>query len=551
MDSIAEKIIAEDEEVASLVSSEPPKAEAENEYFLTLKSAREILKHKCKEIQQEAYQKAYAEKIASVTSDSAAVEVTADSTEKIAKKAADTAYAKALPTKGRPIADLLSRYIRFIRIKPEIEGHEAALCFYDPDQGIYRGDSELLKDLISIIYPDANKKNAEDVLYKIARIAPLRKIDTHYTAIGDQLYNAKTGKFEPFNPSRVVVRKIKTSYNPEAREPAIKGWTFTGWLDELFEGDEELKALSIQIIKACITGQSLEKIFWLYGEGGTGKGTLQQLIINLVGMENIATLKITELNKSRFTTSILVGKSVVIGDDVQKNAVIKDTSDLFSLTTGDILTIEGKGKDPCSLRLQMTVIQSSNGFPIMQGDKSAIDRRFRILPFTSNFKGRPNKAIKDDYINRPEVLEYVLKLAIENPTKDINPGKSKEELHDFQRENNHVLAFVEDFFTDSLQSTFLPNGFVWHVWGGYAEYNNIPNFKQPNALHREIRTHLPPGFKTGSRKIPAGQHLPNGFRPRDDTPHYANKDMREYRNGRETEEGRKKVGSERGYIRAK
>ncbi|WP_227876827.1 phage/plasmid primase, P4 family, partial [Streptococcus pyogenes] len=102
---------------------------------------------------------------------------------------------------------------------------------------------------------------------------------------------------------------------------------------------------------------------------------------------------------------ILLGKSIVIGDDIQKDAVIKDTSDIFSLATGDIMTIEDKGKRPYSIRLNMTVVQSSNGLPRMNGDKSAIDRRFRILPFTKVFKGKPNKAIRNDYINRKEVLE--------------------------------------------------------------------------------------------------------------------------------------------------
>ncbi|NQR93408.1 DNA primase, partial [Streptococcus suis] len=214
------------------------------------------------------------------------------------------------------------------------------------------------------------------------------------------------------------------------------------------------------IIKASITGQSLHKIFWLFGEGGTGKGTFQQLLINLVGMENVASLKITGLEKSRFSTSILLGKSLVVGDDVQQDAEIKDTSEMFSLATSDIMTIEEKGRKPYSIRFNVTIIQSSNGLPKMKGDKSAIDRRFRILPFTNIFKGRPDKAIKNDYITRREVLEYLVRLAIETPTADINPVKSIEILEEHHKEMNPVLDFVSQFFTDELTSEFIPNGYV-------------------------------------------------------------------------------------------
>lgn len=298
-----------------------------------------------------------------------------------------------------------------------------------------------------------------------------------------------------------------------------------------------------------ITGQSLQKIFWLYGEGGTGKGTFQQLLINLIGMENVASLKITGLSNSRFSTSILLGKSLVIGDDVQKDAVIKDTSDMFSLATGDIMTIEDKGKRPYSIRLNMTVVQSSNGLPRMNGDKSAIDRRFRILIFSSRFKDKPNPAIKKDYINRKEVLEYLVKLAIETPSEDINPKQSQTLLGEHQKDINPVLDFVEKTFREDLASEFIPNDFIWYCWKQYQDYFNQSFFKTERGLHRDIKQVLPPYIRTGVRTIPSGQQLHKGFYPKEDTPDYAS--LATYSNGRETPEKRKRPKQDRGYWNSK
>ncbi|MFT8282855.1 phage/plasmid primase, P4 family [Streptococcus agalactiae] len=380
---------------------------------------------------------------------------------------------------------------------------------------------------------------------------PNDKEDTKgkYTVIGKQLYNAETGLFEEITPEIIVTRKIKTGYNPNAKEPNLKGWKPTTWLKELFDHDEELYNLAIQIIKASITGQSLQKIFWLYGEGGTGKGTFQQLLINLIGMENVASLKITGLSNSRFSTSILLGKSLVIGDDVQKDAVIKDTSDMFSLATGDIMTIEDKGKRPYSIRLNMTVVQSSNGLPRMNGDKSAIDRRFRILIFSSRFKDKPNPAIKKDYINRKEVLEYLVKLAIETPSEDINPKQSQTLLGEHQKDINPVLDFVEKTFREDLASEFIPNDFIWYCWKQYQDYFNQSFFKTERGLHRDIKQVLPPYIRTGVRTIPSGQQLHKGFYPKEDTPDYAS--LATYSNGRETPEKRKRPKQDRGYWNSK
>ena len=38
---------------------------------------------------------------------------------------------------------------------------------------------------------------------------------------------------------------------------------------------------------------SRKKSIWLFSDGNTGKGTYQQLIMNLVGIDNVATLKTT------------------------------------------------------------------------------------------------------------------------------------------------------------------------------------------------------------------------------------------------------------------
>lgn len=455
---------------------------------------------------------------------------------------------KSIPSDQLGIAIFLAKYIHFIRVKPAVRTQKAPLYFYHPDKGVYLEDDELLKDLIQIIAPKTTEKQAFDVLYKLSHKSPLKELQNEFTAWGNCLYNAKENKATEFNYEVIVTRKINTNFNSDVKEPNINGWTVKGWLLELFDNDTELYDLCIQMIRACITGQPLKKLFWLYGDGGTGKGTLQQLIINLIGLENVATLKITEMNKSRFTNSILIGKSVVIGDDIQKDARIKDTSDLFSLTTGDIMTIEEKGKKPYSLQLQMTVIQSSNGFPDMQGDKDAINRRFRILPFTNKFKDKPNKAIKDDYIKRKEVLEYLLKLAIETPIKDINPTKSQDLLNDLQKDINPVLAFIPTVFNNETVSEFIPNSFVFHVWKDFLEYYGYISSKKENAFHREISNNLPNNFKTGQRSIPKGRQHHLGFYPKEDKPFYARID---YSNGRENPDKCKKAKLERGYWKKK
>lgn len=461
-----------------------------------------------------------------------------------AKKEGEKAKKNATPKTPLECAEFLKKYIRFIRITPEGQGQRAPLHFYAPDLGIYLENDEFLHDLMVTIHPNNTERLGNDALYKIAHSVPLKDKQDSFVVVGQKLYNNETGEFTHFDPRIVVTRKVRTGYNPNATEPIIDGWKPTQWLLGLFDNDRESYDLAIQIIRATITGKTLENIFWLYGEGGTGKGTFQTLLENLVGSENVASFKIDGAS-GKFDTSILIGKTVVIGDDIQKDVVIKDTSVVFSLATGDPIRIEDKGKRPYTTRKRMTVVQSSNGFPRMNADQKAINRRFRVLTF-SELKGKADKRIKNDYVGRKEVLEYFVKLAIETTFRDVEPKKSIEFLDEAYKEMNPVADFVDRFFNDDvIKCNYVPNGYVFESFKGYCKQHQNKNyFLNEMSLHKQIKKILPKTFKPKQVTIPKEQKFYEEFNP-----HLVNNPWHfdGYNNGRDKKEDQAKAQKERGY----
>lgn len=524
-------------------------------YLLTFKNIRGQFRDIIEKQKENAYKEAYTaymktpkalSKLSKIKDDDLNADLERQLVEGKAVEHAEKVKNKVSPKTPLQCSIFLRKYIRFVRIRPEGKGQKAPLYFYDPDSGIYSEDNELLQDLMATIYPNITERQAIDTLYKISHSVPLKNKQNNFVVIGSELYNNQTGEFNPFNPNVIATRKVKAEYNPNATEPTINGWKPTEWLGGLFNHDKESYELAIQIIRATVTGKTLDNIFWLHGVGGTGKGTFQALLENLVGAENIASFKIDEKN-GRFDTSILIGKSVVIGDDVQKDVVIKDTSIVFSLATGDPIRIEDKGKRPYTTRLKMTVVQSSNGFPRMNADKNAIDRRFRVLSF-SELKGKPDKRIKNDYINRPEVLEYLVKLAIETPFKDIEPQRSIDFLNEEYKEMNPVADFVDRFFNDDvIQCKYVPNGYVFECFKAYCkQHQNSKYFLNEVSLHKQIKPLLPKTFSPHAVTIPKGKKFYNDFDPKlvFNPWHFG-----EYYNGREHEKNQKKSKKERGYKR--
>ncbi|MDG3142560.1 phage/plasmid primase, P4 family [Streptococcus suis] len=537
---------------ASLFQNSPQTNET---YLKTLKGARGQIEYLANKIRQEAYEAAYQnyfnkpsvrKRLAEVTDEETVGIKEKDVVEEEAKAEANKAYATAISKKPESMAKFLMTCIRFIRIKPVNENQEPPLCLYDPDKGIYLENTVLIKDLITVLNADTTERKAKDVIYIIARNSLIKEINSNYVALGNGLLNCQNMVLEPYNPNIVLTRRIDYPYNPKRQEPVINGWKPTEWLKSVLDNDKDLFDLAIQILKSVVTGRTLERLFWLQGVGGSGKGSFQQIIADMVGESNIASLKVDELDGlNRFGTSALIGKSVVIGDDVQKDVRIKNTSAIFSLVTGDPLKIEEKGKTPYTLRLRLPVIQSSNGFPVMTADKEAIKRRFVVVPFKKTYKGHPNRAIKNDYLRRPEVLEYFLKLAIETPWRDVNAKASQEALSENIRSAEPIVRFVESFFTDELESTFLPNEFVWYIWGFYTDYYKVNDYTPSDMFHKEVKANLPEEWEAAPYPVRVGvsRNYPRGFYPDSDTPFYANRSFPALRKGND----KRKNISVRGY----
>src|SRR5699024_7983881 len=182
-------------------------------------------------------------------------------------------------------------------------------------------------------------------------------------SVQNGVFNLKTKQLEPFTPDYVFTTKIETSYKENPINPIINGWDVETWLQSIASNDSEIVHLLWQVINDALNGNySRKKAIFLVGDGNNGKGTFQELITNLIGMKNIATLKVNQFEE-RFQLASLEGKTAVIGDDVPANVYIDDSSNFNSVVTGDVVQVEIKNKQPYNARYRCCVIQSTNGMP--------------------------------------------------------------------------------------------------------------------------------------------------------------------------------------------
>jgi hypothetical protein len=158
-------------------------------------------------------------------------------------------------------------------------------------------------------------------------------------------------------------------------------------------GGDNSDALAAWIGSLFDASSDCQQYVWIYGEGGNGKSTLGWLIEKIFGSAYISTYAPSK--KDNFWEKSLLGKRIVVFPDCNDYWFV--TSGRFkSLTGGDQVKIEGKGKDAYSARLDAKCLFFSNAAPSIKG--TAADMRRAIF-----CRAKPLEE-KDRIINFRELL---------------------------------------------------------------------------------------------------------------------------------------------------
>lgn len=379
------------------------------------------------------------------------------------------------------------------------------VAVYDPDLGYYHKDPSFVYKIIRLLEPTFAEAKAKNVLFMLAATKRRYQHDGYSCdfSVGDYrdskrfilvkngIYDKKLKKLSGFTHRFVAFSTIETEYDVFAESPVIDGWDVDSWLLDLMSGDAELVTLLWQVISASLNGNySYRKSIWFVGEGNDGKGTVQQLITNLVGIRNVATLKLNQFSE-RFALSMIEGKTVIIGDDVQAGVYVDESSNFNSIVTGEPVLVEEKNKQPYATVFKKTVIQSTNELPRFKNKSNGTYRRFIIIPFQKTFSAKDdNWLIKDDYINRDDVKQYVLKKALETSfSRFIEPEATKQALEDFKSTNDTVKAFVDEWF-GTFESTRLPVRFLWWLYQEWCKEEGLTRIVK-GKFERQLARHLP------------------------------------------------------------
>ena len=139
-----------------------------------------------------------------------------------------------------------------------------------------------------------------------------------------------------------------------------------------------------------------------------------------------------------------MGALAVFTDENSVGNYLEESEELKAAITHDVVHIEQKGKDIIDFIFHGLIVQCINQLDRTRDKSDSFYRRLLIVPFDKTFTGAERKYIKHDYLNRKDVLEYVLYRVLHmNHYEFSEPKACRMALGVFKEENETVLQFVK------------------------------------------------------------------------------------------------------------
>ena len=359
---------------------------------------------------------------------------------------------------ARTVATILMRRHRFVLITPDGGSSDAdldLLAVYQtsgPDEGTYVSGDDTLRRMARQ-YNTTMKASECDEVFSMVRDECERIevcLDRDLIPLNNGIFHYQTKELMPFSPDLVFTSKSAINWNPNAQNVVITmpdglQWDVVSWMDDLFPTDPERTRFSWQVAGAALRPNvRWGKAIFPYSEvGNNGKGTFAQMVRNLLGRNACAGISMDTFGRE-FGLEGLIGKQACIVDENVVGAYLEFGANFKAAVTWDILDINRKMKRRISYRFRGLIIECLNSFPRSRDKSDSWYRRQIFLPFDQQFEGVERKYIKDDYLARHDVLEFVLKrvlLDMPNYYELEAPAACLAVMDQYKEENDPVRAF--------------------------------------------------------------------------------------------------------------
>lgn len=192
-----------------------------------------------------------------------------------------------------------------------------------------------------------------------------------------------SGTLQAHSPEHGLFNRLPVPYDPEAECPQ-----WIAFLESVWQGlpDIEDRTAVLQEFAGLtlLPTAKFQKMLWLVGPGSNGKSVVLDVLVRLVGKENMAAVHLDHFGQ-RFALAPLCGKLLNVSSEITANATLADHN-LKAVVAGDIVQGERKHEQAFTFRPYAKIVAATNDLPRVLDSSHGFFRRLIILDFPRIFK---------------------------------------------------------------------------------------------------------------------------------------------------------------------
>lgn len=397
---------------------------------------------------------------------------------------------------SQQLAQIVLFFNHVVRINTaelDTENEDDVLAIYSEtgeNAGIYDINESTLYRIVQQYDYQLEERKFKEVYFMLQSLAPRKKrcCRRNLIAVNNGIFDYDTKTLMPFDPDCIFLTKSHVDYNPNAVNVVIHNdkdgtdWDVESWVNDLSD-DPEIVELLWQMLGAIIRPfVRWNRSIWLYSTtGNNGKGTLCELMRNLCGAGSHTSISLGDFGKD-FALQPLLHSSAIIVDENDVGKYIDNLANLKAIVTNDIVQINRKFKSAVSFRFWGFMVQCINDLPRIRDKSDSFYRRQILVPMDKCFTGAERRYIKDDYLSRKEVLEYVLKRVLHSNFYELSiPQRCRDLLGSYKEINDPVREFISEF-KERFAWDLVPTDFLYDLYKSWYQNCN-PSGKPDNKTN--------------------------------------------------------------------
>ena len=374
------------------------------------------------------------------------------------------------------IVDYLVENVRFFVVGITLYYYEHGVFLEDP------GGVKMKYRIQKLIYRDQIQSSVIKRIYNLLLTQPkvhkeayeLNKQPARWINFKNGYYDPVTEKLMEHNPDYLTINQIPFSYYPEDRELVLQsGETIIKYLDSSLPDKEEQQTFW-EYFGYCMTQDTqFQKFLTLKGNGGTGKSVAVSLIQHVVGIANISSISLQDLNR-RFYATGMYGKLLNACADIPCKAM--ENTDVLKKAVGeDTLIYEKKGQDAIHFRSYAKLLFSTNEMPQnLEGKSDAFYRRLLILDMNRVVKsGEKDLHLKEKVQEEADYAIHMAMVALKSLYKRgyfTESEHSKACVREVQRSSDSICAFTDEMLV-RVKGKRLKRSEVFQMYEDYCREN--------------------------------------------------------------------------------